>query len=75
MWIYQTLAHAYIAVGDNEKYIEFLIKAQRSSSGSFDAETFDQHNEEVGRLLESIRTKLETMANEENDILFFGKTC
>lgn len=56
-WIYQSLAQAYLGLGNNKEINRLLPKIEKLSKGQFDIDTFKQQNAKLISSLDSLNQK------------------
>jgi hypothetical protein len=56
-WIYQTLAIAYLGLQKQKEVEELIPKIQKLSKGTFDLDTFNQHNKKLINALDEFNKK------------------
>ena len=56
-WVYQSLAQAYLGLGNQTELKRILVKINKLSKGQFDIDTFKEYNKKLVDNIELIRTK------------------
>ena len=56
-WIYQSLAQAYLGLGQEEKVKEIIPEIEKLSKGQFDLDTFKEQNKKLIDLIENFAQK------------------